>query len=550
MKQISRFWILFPLFFIIVGVIFGTIPYGIPIEFLLFFGAMICCVIAYFMGFSWKEMEEAFTQKIASTWMGVLILILIGAIVGTWIYSGAVPMLIYYGVKWINPSFVPVTAFLVTTLVAIFTGTSWGAAATSGVAFIGIAQAVGIPLPLIAGAIISGAYVGDKNSPISDTTVLAAMGAGTNLLNHLKAMFQITVPAFFISILVFIVLGLQYLGNIDIATLANTQSILTILESLYHFNILLLLPALIVFVGSFKGVSPIITMFMGSIVALVLGAIFQDFGFVNGIKSFLTGFSVSMTSVSADLIPADLHNLLNRGGMTGMMSTVLFLISALTFGAMLQLIGTLQVILDALIKVIVGIRSLILVTWAMTFFVNSSVNSTQFTFLTLGPVLQNLYTKYRLHPSMLSRTMEDGGTLTEPITPWTVTGVYMATTLGVSTLSYLPYTVFNLVSILIMFVFTLSYPVFKYGTILLNEEKKNLGLIVALKEALLEAGIDSIDHCSTRIRINMRDRSRLDPQKIEQLNGEGISCKIVNDQLQIITNADTALITELLRNSL
>lgn len=221
--KISTFWKIFPLVFILVGVLIGTVRYGIPIEFLLIIGTLICCIIAYFGGFKWKEMEQAFVKKIADTWLGVLILILIGAIVGTWIYSGAVPMLIYYGIKWINPSLIPFTAFIVTSFVAIFTGTSWGAAATSGVAFIGVAQATGVPIPLIAGAIISGAYVGDKNSPISDTTVLSAMGSGAGLIDHIKSMLIVSIPAIIISSIIFIALGLSANTSIDVETMQETD---------------------------------------------------------------------------------------------------------------------------------------------------------------------------------------------------------------------------------------------------------------------------------------------------------------------------------------
>jgi len=549
-KSIHGFWLLFPLIFIIVGVLVGTSKFGIPIEFLLIIGTAISCVIAYFMGFKWKEMEEAFVQKIANTWLGVLILILIGAIVGTWIFSGAVPMLIYYGIKWIDPSFIPVTAFMVTALVAIFTGTSWGAAATAGVAFIGVGEATGIPLSLMAGAVISGAYVGDKNSPISDTTVLSAIGSGSSLLDHIKAMMVITIPAVLITTVLFIILGLNASSSIDTNTLQSTKEILTTLENMFNFNILLLLPAVVVFVGSYKGVSPVITMFLGSLLALILGAIFQDFGFSNAIKAFISGFKISMTNIPADQIPENLYGLLNRGGMTSMMNTVLFLISALTFGSMLQLIGTLTKILDLLLGVIKGIRSLLTVTWFTTFLINSSVNSTQFTFLTLGPILQNVYKKYGVHPSALSRTMEEGGTLTEPITPWTVTGVYMATTLGVPTLAYLPFSFFNLSSILITFIYIILYPKLKFSVPLLN----NFNNLSVIDTIILGSGTNSniqlIDSCSTRVRISVHDINIINIEKLAEIEKEGFVYNIVGNQIQIITGSKTTAMKELLEKTL
>ncbi len=549
-KSIHSFWLLFPLIFILIGVLVGTSKFGIPIEFLLIIGTAICCIIASYMGFKWKEMEEAFTQKIANTWLGVLILILIGAIVGTWIFSGAVPMLIYYGIKWIDPSFIPVTAFLVTALVAIFTGTSWGAAATAGVAFIGVGEATGLPLSLMAGAIISGAYVGDKNSPISDTTVLAAMGAGSSLLDHIKSMMVITIPAIVVTLILFISLGFSASSNIDIATLQGTQEILTTLENMFNFNILLLLPAIVVFVGSYKGVSPVITMFLGSLLALILGAIFQDFGFINAVKSFVSGFKISMTSIPVDQVPANLYGLLNRGGMTSMMNTVLFLISALTFGSMLQLIGTLTKVLDLLLGVIKGIRSLLAVTWFTTFLVNSSVNSTQFTFLTLGPILQDIYKKYGVHPSALSRTMEEGGTLTEPITPWTVTGVYMATTLGVPTLEYLPFSFFNLSSIVITFGYIILYPRFKFS-ISLIKESQNLSIIdIIITGSGTNSNIQLVDSCSTRIRISVHDINNINIEKLTELEKQDFTYSIVGNQIQIITGSKTLAMKGLLEKAL
>ena len=549
-KTIPVFWSLFPLFFVLGGVLFSSIQKnGIPREIWMIMGTLICCITAAYMGFSWKEMEEAFTKKIADTWLGVLILILIGGIVGSWVYSGSVPMLIYYGIKLIQPSFIPITAFFVTALVAIFSGTSWGAAATSGVAFIGVAQAVGVPLPLIAGAIISGAYVGDKNSPISDTTLLSAMGAGSSLLDHLIAMLKITIPAVIISSILYIVLGLKAAGQIDMQQLTEVTQITVALENMYNFHIILLLPAVIVFVGSYKGFSPVIVMFFGSFTAVIIGAFVQDFGFVNGLRSFVSGFDVSMTDVPVDQIPAAIIKLLNRGGMKSMMGNVLFLITALTFGSVLQLIGALQTLLEVLLKVVKGVVSLISVTWILTFLINS-MNGTQFTFLTLGPVLQGAYKKYNLHPSMLSRTMEDGGTLTEPITPWTTTAIYMSTTLGVSTVDYFAYTFFNTISIVVMFSLVFLYPKIKIGITLLNESSALSVINLITQGCGSIENIKVLDSCSTRIRLTLADINSLNLENLSKLEQEGWKYQLVENQLQLITGSKTNSIKGLLEKEI
>ena len=303
-KKINTFWKLFPLLFILVSVLIFTVKYGVPIEFLLTIGTLISCVIAYFAGYKWEDMENAFIKKVVDTWIGVLIFILIGVVVGSWMYSGTVPMLIYYGIKLIHPSFIPLMAFIVTSFLSVFTGTSWGSASTAGVAFIGIAQATNTPLPLVAGAVISGAYLGDKNSPISDTTVLAAMGAGTTLSNHIKTMLVNTIPSTFIAAIVFIVLGFNASPiNADISNLKDAREILNSLDAIFNFNILLLIPPVFVLIASVKGVNPVITMFIGSLIAIILGAFIQDFGFINAMKSFVTGFNISMSStVNPDYI--------------------------------------------------------------------------------------------------------------------------------------------------------------------------------------------------------------------------------------------------------
>ncbi|WP_300367996.1 Na+/H+ antiporter NhaC [Brachyspira sp.] len=470
-KTINKFWQIFPLLFIIITVLIFTVKYSVPIEFLLSIGTLISCIIAYSAGYKWKDIENAFIKKIIDTWIGVLIFILIGIVVGSWMYSGTVPMLIYYGIKFIHPSFIPLTAFIVTSFLSIFTGTSWGSASTAGVAFIGIAQAANIPLPLVAGAIISGAYLGDKNSPISDTTVLSALGAGTTLQNHIKTMLVNTIPSAILAAIVFTILGFNaYPINTDILNLKEAKEILISLDNIFNFNIFLLIPPIFVLIASIKEVNPIITMFIGSLIAIILGALFQDFGIINAMKSFVTGFNISMSeTINSDTIPSNLHTLLNRGGMISMMPSVLFLILALTYGAMLELIGTFNTLMNLLIKIIIGVRSLIFITWFTTFIINSALSSLQFTFLTLGSVLKTVYDKYNINRGVLSRTMEEGGTLTEVLLPWTLTGVYMTSILGVHTLEYMPYSFFNLISIAISFIYMLILPKF---AVAVNKDNK------------------------------------------------------------------------------
>ena len=288
------------------------------------------------------------------------------------------------------------------------------------------------------------------------------MGAGTTLQNHIKTMLVNTIPSAILAAIVFTILGFNASpANSDILNLKEAKEILTSLDLIFNFNILLLLPPIFVLIASVKGVNPVITMFIGSLIAIILGALFQNFGIINAMKSFVTGFNILMSpTVNPNDIPSNLHSLLNRGGMMSMMPSVLFLILALTYGAMLELIGTFNTLIELLIKITRGVRSLIFITWFTTFTINSALSSLQFTFLTLGSVLKSVYEKYNINKGVLSRTMEEGGTLTEVLLPWTVTGVYMTSILGVPTLEYMPYSFFNLISIGLSFIYMLTLPKF------------------------------------------------------------------------------------------
>ncbi len=468
-KPITAFLAVFPVVFVLVFAIVGVLVLKIHIEWILIISSLLVACIAYWQGYSWQDIENALSRKISEVWIGILILLLVGAIVGTWMFSGTVPMLIYYGIKWLDPSYVPIVAFIVTSLVALFTGTSWGSAATSGVAFIGVAQSVNASIPLVAGAIISGAYLGDKNSPVSDTTVLSAIGSKVSLYRHVSSMMRISIPAVVICIVLYLVLG-NILSNPSAGESQIAQKILSDLEQIYNFNILLLLPAVIVFGGATLRFPPVPLLLFGSLAALLLGILFQGYGFADGVASMIHGFRISMSSVDQGDIVQELVELLNRGGISSMLGTVLFISCSMTLGALLELTGAFDKILALLSHLIYGATSLVIITWFLAFIINTSVSSAQFTFLTLGPILRKLYIKHNVNPSVLSRSMEEGATITEPLIPWTVTGIYMATILGIPNFQFAPFAIYNLACVAIMFVYAFI-PNFKYGTPPLEKEE-------------------------------------------------------------------------------
>lgn len=547
-KPISTLLAFLPIVFVLALATAGTLLWNLNIEWVLIIGSILTAGIAYWQGYRWKDMEEAMSNKISEAWTGVLILMLIGAIVGTWMYSGTVPMLIYYGIKWLNPSYVPLTAFIVAALVSLFTGTSWGSAATAGIAFMGVAKAVGAPLPLVAGAVISGAYLGDKNSPVSDTTVLSAIGAKTDVYSHVNAMLRTSVPAFIIASIGYLILGFN-VKSTDVSLASDASQILTNLKDLYNFNIFLLLPAVVVFGGGILKFPPVPLLVAGSFTALILGSITQEFSFVSGVKSMITGFNISMTSIDISTVNTTLQGLINRGGISSMLGSVLFVTCSMTFGALLQLTGAFHKILEALLKLIHGVTSLIAVTWSLALIINTSVSSAQFTFLTLGPIFQSTFAKYKLNKAILSRTMEEGATLTEPLIPWTVTGIYMATTLQISTFEYLPYALFNISSILAMFVFAVFYK-FKFGTPPAKEVSRETIVSYILQACGGEHNIKQVDSCSTRVRITLKNTDKINTIYCEQVEILGYSYHIVGEQLQIITTNQTSAICNLLKQEM
>ncbi len=533
-REIKTFWAFFPIFFVMALAIVGSLVYPLRIEWILLMGVVVTAFIALWQGYKWIDMEEAICRKIGEAWPGGMILILVGAVVGTWMFSGTVPMLIYYGIKWLNPHFVPLTAFFVAALISLFTGTSWGSAATAGVAFMGVASVLGVPLPLVAGAIISGAFLGDKSSPVSDSTVLAAIGAGANLYSHVKTMLATTVPAGIICVVGYTILGLQT----PITNYTATGEALQIMDNLgqaYNFNIFLLLPAVVVIGGAILQISPVVVIFTSALLGLVLGLIFQGFSLTDGVQSMIAGFSTSMApKLEGVEINATLASLLNRGGMLGMMSTLLFFSCSMTFGALLQLIGALGKILVVLSKIVRGVFSLTWATWAATLLVNTSVSSAQFTFLTMGPIFRDLYKKYNLAPSNLSRNMEEGATLTEALIPWTVTAIYLSGILGVPTLSYAPFVLFNISSIVVLFVLSVLYPGVKLGMPSLAAEAED-PLISLIRRAMGSMdNLSTIDACATRLRLTVVNPDLIDHAALAELLAMGHRTLINGGSVQIV----------------
>ena len=438
-RKVTTFEAFLPMICMALMVIVGNIIFGIRIEFILLLASLIAGLVSVRAGYTWDELIEAYNKKFAKAFPAILILIAVGGIVGTWMYSGTVPMMIYYGLKFLHPKFVVVTAFVVTAIVSTFTGTSWGSAATSGVAFMGIATSMGIPLPLVAGAIISGAFFGDKVSPVSDTTNLSALASEVTVYDHIKGMLPNVTISAIIAIIGYTLVGtFYYNGNSQLSE--ATLKIMEDLDSLYNFNILMLLPPIIVFGGGYFGFPALLLMLASSVVAMVVGTLSNGFIFTDAVTALLQGFNVSMAEVTgvsaADLSPR-LLGLLNRGGFSSMMSgSVMFCFLAIPFGSFMEVSGSLDRIVEQLSKIIKGAYSLIVVTFFTGATINAITSNGQFSILTTGQLFKENFKKKNIPLNVLSRTMENSMTLLECMLPWHVTAIYMASTLGVQTTEY------------------------------------------------------------------------------------------------------------------
>lgn len=416
---------------------------GFSTEPLLIIVACVAAFVAWRVGCTWDDMLDEISQKIAKGMPAILILITVGAMVGTWMASGTIPMMIYYGVQIVSPKWLLVTAFLITCLVSIATGTSWGSVATMGVALMGIASALGVNPAATAGAVIAGSYFGDKISPLSDTTNLAPLAAGSNLYEHIGHMFWTTVPATIVSLVVYAIVGL----NANTAAGATSEAVTNMmaqLDQMYDWNILILLPVILVLAGSLLKLPTIPVMILSTVVAGVEGIFMQGISLGNVLTSTVSGFNVTMiTRPGFDAANAafEVTKLLNRGGMNGIMSTTLLVFCAFCFAGIMSRAGCLEVVLKAILSVAKTTGSLILATVISCITMALTTGNSYLSILIPGEMFRDAYKERGLHPKNLSRTLEDAGTVFVPLVPWSAAGAYMTATLGIETLDYLPWAI-------------------------------------------------------------------------------------------------------------
>lgn len=431
---------------IIVMLLLLSIGYGVfelSPEPLLILASIFAGIIAIRVGLTWDDMMDGIREKLDMAMPALLVLISIGILIGTWMIAGTIPMMIYYGLELINPTYIVLIAFIVSAIISIVTGTSWGSAGTVGVALMGIATGLGASLPATAGAIVAGAYFGDKISPLSDTTNLAPIAAGSELYEHIKHMFYTTIPAAIISMIAYFIIGLNVSGD-QAWTPDEMLSMLSTLNEMFDWSLLLLLPPIIVLVGSITKKPTLPTIIFSSIVAGVLAIFYQGFDMKDVFASTVVGFDVSMVNragFDSTTVIEEVTRLVNQGGMQSMTSVILIAFSAFAFAGIITKSGSLEVIMSHLLKIVKRTGDLILSTVVSCITMALVTGNSYLSIIVPGELFKDTYKLKKLHAKNLSRTLEDSGTVVVPLIPWSSAGVYMTGVLGVSTFSYAPWAI-------------------------------------------------------------------------------------------------------------
>nr|WP_204401807.1 Na+/H+ antiporter NhaC [Alkaliphilus hydrothermalis] len=412
----------------------------------LIFATVIAAGVAVFMlGYSWSELEEGIIDTIKLAMQAVLILMVIGSLIGTWILSGTVPTMIYYGLNILTPGIFLVATVVICAIVSVATGSSWTTAGTVGIALLGVGIGLELPIGLVAGAIISGSYFGDKMSPLSDTTNLAPAMAGTNLFAHIRSMLYTTTVSFALTLVTFGVLGFIYSSSSNVDT-ASIDAILEAIKGNFNTSPLLLIPPVIVILLVVNKIPALPGLISGVFLGGIFAAIFQGSNLGDIINAAHYGFSIESGNAVID-------ELLNRGGLDGMMWTVSLILIALTFGGVMEKTGMLNAVGKSILKFANNTGSLVLSTILTCIAVNLLTGEQYLSIVVPGRMYKDAYREKGIHPSVLSRTLEGGGTVTSALIPWNTCGAFMWTTLGVHPFVYAPYAVFNILEPLVNILF-------------------------------------------------------------------------------------------------
>ncbi len=406
--------------------------------------AAVAGFVAVRHGHTWDDIQRSTGEKLASVLPALLILLAIGMLISTWVLSGTIPYMVYWGVQLVSPRFLVLTAFLATAIMSLFTGTSWGSAGTIGVALMGTAAALNAPLAATAGAVVSGAYFGDKLSPLSDSTNICAIGADAPLFRHIRHMLYTAVPSFVLGLVLYTLAARLAPVSSD-GMPESARVLLADIETVYSLHWIVLVPPAIVVWSIIRRTPPALAIALSSLVAALLGVVVQGFTIQDALVAGVGGFRADMVSsvgANPDGLGVAFMTLVERGGLYGMANTLIVVISAFLLAGAMDASGSLQLLIDRMLQAVRSVFGLISATMAAGATMIALTSHGGVTALVIGGLFQKAYKERGLAPENLSRSLEDSVTITEPLMPWTVSAVFMATTLGVPTIRYAPWAIF------------------------------------------------------------------------------------------------------------
>ena len=465
-KQISLGYALLPILILVILLSYNVIVFGDDAlsgsnQFILLLGGAVAAIV----GFKWKISYEVMLKKVAENLQSVtgalLILLFVGALAGTWLVSGIIPAMIYYGLQILHPSIFLPACIIICAIISLATGSSWTTSATVGIALIGIGKVLGIPVGMVAGAVISGAYFGDKLSPLSDTTNLAPAMAGGELFSHIRYMTLTTVPSIIVTLIVFFIISFTQ----TTAGIADIDSLMLAIKDKFTINFsLFLVPAVVVFLIVRKA-PPLVALLIGTLLGGLFALIFQkdilievaqasSFSFEVAYKGIMNAITVATEVKTTNPL---LNDLFSSGGMEGMLGTIWLIMCAMVLGGIMDAIGALARISNALLSWATSTFQLFASTVASCLAINLTASDQYLSIVIPGKMFAEAYKKRGLAPENLSRTLEDSGTVTSVLIPWNTCGAYQSGVLGVGVGEYFIYAIFNWLSPFM----TLLYAAFK-----------------------------------------------------------------------------------------
>lgn len=459
-RQPSLLDALIPLVFMILLLATSIVLFGLdaalgPLQVALLMSAVVAAVVAHKNGHSWERLGEEIVKGISLAMTAIMILLMVGALIGVWNMSGTIATMVYYGVKYIDPSWFYLAAALLTGIVGIVTGSSWTTAATLGVAFIGMANAIGADVAITAGAVISGAYFGDKMTPLSETTILTPQIVGSNVYTHISSMAKATVPAYLIALVIFFFIGRSLnVSSADVDTAATLQA----LESSFTISLVNLLPVLVLMLLGLRKYPAFLSILIGTLAGALVAVVMQpqvitvfagdpDLGYaLAALKSVWLAMASGFTATTEY---EQINTLFSGGGMDSMLTTIWLILGAMSFGAMMDYGGFNTRLITPVINRVKSVGGTIAAVMATALGLNIVAGDQYIAIVLPARMFMLEFRRRGIHPETLATAVENSGTVTSPLIPWNSCGAYMSAALGVSTFVYLPYCYFNFLNFLL-----------------------------------------------------------------------------------------------------